>query len=78
MYNNYGSTNYPRCTDTIAKHDVRCTDRVKINQPFPNIMTRVCPFDRNVEPPLEQSILSVQTLQPSMIGQSLQTSPVIT
>ena len=23
MYNNYGSANYPRCTDTIVKHDVR-------------------------------------------------------
>ena len=29
----------------------RYTDRVKINQPFPNITTGECTFDRNVEPP---------------------------
>ena len=29
----------------------RYTARVKINQPFPNITTVVCTFDRNVEPP---------------------------
>ena len=36
----------------MYEHDIkpRCTDIVKRNQSFPNVITLVCPFDRNVEP----------------------------
>ena len=68
----------------------RYRDRVKINQPFPNITTGVCtliliemlnhlraqPAFRVLD--LDQSILLMQTLPLSMIGQSMQTSLVIT